>query len=262
MPSPFPGMDPFIEGQKWQDFHTSYVTVLRELLMPNVRPNYDVSVEEYVYIVDENNKSVTGLIRPDVSLSDQDHLIPFGNSFDRSQTAVMAEPITCTIPMPTHVRQKFLTIRTTDYHELVTVIELLSPTNKSAGKGIDAYLVKRDNILESSWVNLVELDLLRGGTRLPTNETLVGDYFAFVCRPDLLPRVDVYPWLLPARLPKISIPLRVGDDDVALDLQEALNLTYDRAGYDYTLDYKREPTPPFTEEDRGWANKLLEPQTN
>ncbi len=67
MPSPFPGMDPFIEGQRWQDFHTRFITVLGEMLMPQVRPRYVVEVEEYVYLAREGEAS-DRLIEPDVAV--------------------------------------------------------------------------------------------------------------------------------------------------------------------------------------------------
>ncbi|MFA0775855.1 MAG: hypothetical protein THHGLFOP_001379, partial [Candidatus Fervidibacter sp.] len=50
MPSPFPGMDPFIEGQLWDDFHSRFVPELAAALMPKVRPKYLVTVERRVYL--------------------------------------------------------------------------------------------------------------------------------------------------------------------------------------------------------------------
>ena len=69
MASPFPGMDPFIEGQLWRDFHTRFITVLSEMLMSQVRPRYVVEVEEYVYLARED-ESPARVIEPDAALID------------------------------------------------------------------------------------------------------------------------------------------------------------------------------------------------
>jgi hypothetical protein len=161
------------------------------------------------------------------------------------------------MPMPRRFRQAFITIRTRNYHDVVTVIELLSPWNKAAGDGRTEYLVKRTNVFASR-AHLVELDLLRGGERLPTIEPLKpADYFAFVLRREMLPKGAVYAWSLREPLPTVPIPLAAGDADVPLNLQIAFTTTYDRAGYDYSLDYRRPPDPPLTQVDAEWAARLL-----
>ena len=224
MPSPFPGMDPFIEGQRWRDFHTTFITVIREMLTPRVRPRYVVEVEEYVYLARAEE--------------DPDRLIE---------------------PDPARFRQSHLTIRTRQSQNVVTVIELLSPWNKTAGEGRLEYLVKRSNIFCTP-ANLVEIDLLRGGQRLPTREPLApADYYAFVCRKEQLPKVDVYGWTLQQPLPSIPIPLAGDDPDVVLDLQAALTTTYDRAGYDYALDYRRAVEPALETSTDAWVRSLVAP---
>jgi hypothetical protein len=119
------------------------------------------------------------------------------------------------------------------------------------------YLAKRANVLHST-ANLVELDLLRGGERLPTVDPLQdGDFYAFVSRPRLRPELDVYAWTLRDPLPTLPIPLAPGDPDVPLDLQAAFTTTYDRAGYDYSLDYGAEVQPALSAEDTLWLNSRL-----
>lgn len=252
MPSPFPGMDPFIEGQRWRDFHTSYITVIREMLTPNVRPRYVVEVEEYVYLAREG-EAPDRLFTPDVAIveaSTQPAVAPQG------RTAVAA-PTIYTLPMPTRYRQAFLTIRGRQWQNLVTVIELLSPWNKTPGEGRTTYLVKRSNILYSQ-ANLVEIDLLRGGLRLPTREPLEpADFHTFVNRNGRLPQVEVYSCTLRDPLPTIPIPLAGDDPDVPLDLQAAFTTTYDRAGYDYALDYARPPEPPLEPASAEWVQTVV-----
>ena len=138
------------------------------------------------------------------------------------------------------------------------MIEVLSPWNKTPGDGQTEYLVKRANVLRTP-AHLVELDLLRGGQRLPTREPLKpADYYAFVCRKERLPQVDVYAWTLQQPLPPIPIPLAGSDPDVILDLQAAFTTTYDRAGYDYSLNYSRAVEPPLAPAVADWRRRCFQ----
>ena len=122
-------------------------------------------------------------------------------------------------------------------------------------------LNKRHAILHSE-ANLVEIDLLRGGRRLPTVEPLpIGDYFSFVTRVERRPKVEVYSWPLERRLPTIPVPLAEGDPDVQLDLQTVFDTTYDRAGYDYSLKYSNPIDPPLSEAQRAWVAEILAKST-
>jgi len=205
MATRFPGMDPFLEGQRWEGFHVRCMAVISDVLVPQVRPRYVVEVEERVYV------------------------------------------------------EVFLTLRDRQTAAVVTVIEILSPDNKRpGGTGRGQYLTKRDTVLQSS-ANLVELDLLRGGARLPTVEPLPpGDYYTFVSRAPQWPEVEVYAWFLPDPLPGLPIPLKEGDPDACLDLEAVFTSVYDRAGYDYSLDYTRPIEPPLSEEAAAWVGQVLE----
>jgi hypothetical protein len=104
----------------------------------------------------------------------------------------------------------------------------------------------------------VEIDLLRGGQRLPTREPLApADFYAFLCRTERLPQVEVYAWTLRDRLPVVPVPLSGDDPDVPLDLQAAFTTTYDRAGYDYALDYRRPVEPSLDAFAAEWVRSLL-----
>jgi hypothetical protein len=255
MPNPFPGMDPFIEGQRWTDFHTTFVTVIREMLMPRVRPRYVVEVEQYVYLAREDEYP-DRLIEPDVAVVESG-LEPAASLRSASVTGLVATPVIHTVPFPRRYRQAFLTIRDRQWHNVVTVIELLSPFNKEAGEGRNEYLVKRSNIFHTH-AHLVEIDLLRDGQRLPTREPLEpADFYAFICRRGRLPQVEVYPWTLRQPLPAIPVPLAGDDPDVPLELQTAFTTTYDRAGYDYSLDYRRPPEPPLEPSAAEWARSII-----
>ena len=254
MPSPFPGMDPFIESQKWEDFHTRFITILSEMLVPRVRPQYMVDVERYVYVTrDEEAEEVVRIIAPDAFIADTGH--GWRESAATASTATL-QPVKHRIRLPRR-RQAYLVIRTGRNRTVVTVIELLSPWNKTPEAGVAEYLAKRANVLQST-ANLVELDLLRGGERLPTVDSLQdGDFYAFISRPRLRPELDVYAWTLRDPLPTLPIPLAQGDPDVPLDLQAAFTTTYDRAGYDYSLDYSADVQPELPAHDAPWLKSRV-----
>ena len=250
MPSPFPGMDPFIESQCWRDFHTAFIAEVRSALMPQIRPRYVAFVEEDVYLARGDGTPVR-IIVPDVNIQPADGWMdsPGGG------VEVAVEPKVVTLPMTEPVEIPYLVIRRRDNEETVTVIELLSPTNKSSRDGRVEYLAKR-NLLLRSRAHLVEIDLLRGGERLPTVEPHpAGDYFTIVSRVERRPRADVYAWTLDHPLPRIPIPLTDGDPDVTLDLQAVFTTTYDRAGYDYALHYERPVDPTLETNQLQWAGQ-------
>lgn len=140
---------------------------------------------------------------------------------------------------------------------LVVAIELLSPSNKRVGGGREEYLERRDNYLNSD-VHLIEIDLLRRGTRLPMRGVLPSvPYFAFLSRSGLRPMTGVWPIGLREPLPEVPVPPLAGDPDVILDLQAALNGAYDAFGFDLELDYRQPPQVPLAADDATWTAALL-----
>lgn len=255
MPSPFPGMDPFIESQAWVDFHGALIAAMRGLLVSQVRPNYIVRSEERVY-VDHSPEPSHDHIWPDLVVSRESI-----SKCSGSRSAVLAMPIESvevSLPMPEDVTERYLTIVSRETLEVITIIELLSPANKrAASDGRTEYLTKREQIL-TSMTNLVEIDLLRRGQRLPTNQPLPpADFYTLVSRGNRRPRATAYYWTIRQALPTIHIPLKHSDPDVPLDLQAAFNAAYDSGGYDYSLDYSAPIEPPLSEEDAAWAQDIL-----
>ena len=256
MPSPFPGMDPFIEGQKWEDFHASFITAIRDVLVPAVRPKYIVDVERRIYLERIDPAEPVQTLVADAAIYHRfDHL-------SEGSVAVANEPSikpkVCTLPFFEEHRETFITIRRGSPARVVTVIELLSPTNKRKGtEGRDQYLDKVHALLKTS-VSLVEIDLLRGGERSPVSDPPPGDYFAMVSKPKPRPLAEVYGWSLADPLPRILIPLSIEDPDVPLDLQAAFNLVYDRAGYDYAINYKQPVIPPLSETEHPMITQVVE----
>jgi hypothetical protein len=148
--------------------------------------------------------------------------------------------------------------------QLVTAIEVISPTNKR-GIGYQQYLSKRELILASE-THLLEIDLLRMGRRVPMREPLPdAPYFVFLSREEKRPYLDVWPIQLDEPLPVVPVPLLPDDPDVLLDLQLALTTLYDEMGYDLSVDYSQPPEIPLEGEAANlkqlravWATELLQ----
>jgi hypothetical protein len=256
MPSPFPGMDPFIEGQRWEDFHAELITGIRAALVPRVAPRYMARVEERV-ILEHAPETLPPTIRPDVAVSRTASPVSPGGG-----TALLDAPTIVRIAVPRREQERFIELRLRDDDTLVTVIEVLSPSNKRPGTDSRReYLAKREAILLSE-VHLVEIDLLRGGERLPMEGALPeGDFYAIVSRSSRRPACEVWPRTLRDPLPQVQVPLLERDEHVDLDLQEVFASAYDRAGYDYSLGYRRAVEPPVDEATASWIEEVLARRT-
>jgi Protein of unknown function (DUF4058) len=255
MPSPFPGMDPFLESQgRWRDLHASLITYSRDALNEVLSENYVAQIDEQIRLVSPD--AVVGVLYPDVLVGRE----PRARSapFDAPHgSALTLEPFT--VPLLKgdleEVRDTWIEIRNLPGLELVTVIEVLSPTNKT-GAGRVEYLDKRDGYIDRP-VNLVELDLLLGGRRLPMKRPMPpGDFYALVARAERRPDCDVYALSLREPLPSIPIPLKAPDPDVRLNLAEVFALAYERGRYGRTIDYGRSLDLPLQPEDRVWAEEI------
>lgn len=218
--SPFPGMDPYLEAH-WRDVHASLVIYLRDRLQPGLPRDLRARVEERVFI--------------ETDLGHCPH-----------------EPIT-----ETHIE----IVDTRTGYKVVTVIEVLSRVNKTPGDGQKLYQKKQGEVLAAR-ANLVEIDLLRSGEWVlaveraavpPSHRT---PYRAVARRGHRSDVREYYCLPLRDRLPRIRVPLRESDQDVALDLQAAADDCYANGGYD-DLDYRLPPDPPFSPADEAWADALL-----
>lgn len=251
MPSPFPGMNPYLERSGvWEGFHFLYLARMFEALAEQVRPRYVVKVEERLFLHEPPARERLFFGQADVSVSDA------GRSPVSGTAAVVAAPARARInPAIEQTRQRLLEIRDRDGMELITVIELLSPSNKRSGPDRELYLDKRLKLLRSP-VHLVEIDLLRGGLRPPLDGLPHCDYCVTVSRAEERPEVGIWPLRLADPLPLIPVPLKAEDPDATLDLQALLHRTYDAAGYaDYI--YAGLPEPPLHPADAEWARGLI-----
>ena len=255
MPSPFPGVDPFIEGYVWSDFHHHFIEEIAATLVSDLRPRYIIRVEERIYL--EHQPDEDPRVRlPDVSIMDSHRT---GSRAKPKVTAgAVAEPIALPFPLPEEVKERYLEIRERETMELVTVIEILSPTNKRRGSdGRVQYLQKREQVI-LSWTGLVEIDLLRGGDRMPMARALPpADFYVVVKRTKRREVGDVYSWTLRQPLPTIQIPLAADEPMIPINLQAVYTSVYDRWGYDYSLDYQRDIAPKMSESDADWVRETL-----
>jgi hypothetical protein len=135
------------------------------------------------------------------------------------------------------------------------MIEILSPSNKRYGPDRDQYVMKRTSLMFST-ASLVEIDLLRGGPRLPLTDLPPSDYCVAIYRKPLLPQVEAWPIGLRDPLPVIPIPLKGDFPDATLDLQAVLHRVYDAAGYEDYI-YESSPEPPLEGPDLAWAQSIL-----
>jgi hypothetical protein len=256
MPSPFPGMDPFIEMQEWSDFHGQFLSDIADDLNERAGAKYVVRYQRRVYVEQEPPEKPQHREPDSAILLAQPREAPFDPA-DSGGTATLA-PVSVVLPIPQARREGYLAIRDTETLEIVTLIELLSPSNKRRrGKGRRIYLRKREEVLQSD-VHLVEMDLLRGGAPMPTLAPLPPhDYSVIVSRDELRPRADAYSWTLRDALPKIPIPLLEGDADLMLDLQQLFTRRYARSRYEQTLNYSASIEPPLSAADAEWVSHRL-----
>lgn len=255
MPSPFPGMDPYIEYQgNWQDFHNRLNAELCNALGARMPDDYVARVDERIEVVGFDGPEGKSFL-PDVLVARRENGGGPGQSSGRSPVATIEPMIVELVDRdPEEIRHAWIEIRRLPELDLVTVIEVLSPVNKTGAGRVD-YLEKRDALLARK-IHLVEIDLLLGGVRVKAKPPLrAGHYFALVARGPNLPTAEVYAWTLRDRVPPIPIPLRAPDPDVLIDLQELVDRIYDLGRYGRTLRHDL-PLPegvPLHPEDRAWA---------
>ncbi|HEU5119115.1 MAG TPA: DUF4058 family protein [Isosphaeraceae bacterium] len=252
MPSPFPGMNPYFEqAAVWQDFHSEFLSTLRRQLAPRIAPEYIVPLEEHVYIHDLPPEPRQRIGRADLSVSrpESERVKPAGID-------LLEAPAEVHLPAQDVERVPFLEVRDRRGRELVTVIEVLSPSNKRAGEDREPYLAKRRELLRSP-AHLVEIELLRGWNPMPADNRPEGTfaYSVLISRSERSPAADFWPIGLRDRLPVIPIPLKRPDEAAKVDLQAVLHGTYDGPGYEHFL-HEGEPEPPLRGEDVSWVQSL------
>ena len=251
MPSPFPGMNPYLEQfDVWHDFHERFMPLVAALIESQVGPEYFVKIDEHVYVQEAPGDEWDLIGRGDIAIAER----PGDGQERASRVALLDAPVRVHPRLVGETRDSFVEIRDRKSRKVVTVIELLSPSNKT-GRDRGQYLKKRGDLLESP-VHLVEIDLLRGGDPLPFEDLPQCDYYVMVSRPEERPGASLWPLSLRSRLPVAPVPLKPGDADVRLDLQDVIHQIHDAAGYAKYI-YEGVPWPPLRSEDAVWARSLV-----
>lgn len=243
--SPFPGMDPYLEASElWSGFHHGLAEGIRGVLNTLIGPKYYADVEVHT-VVQDVFITFSHTMYPDVGV----YKPPTATQEIMTAVATIpAAPIERVAVTDEVIRDRAVRIYVTKTGELVTAIEILSPYNKRLGDGLEDYRKKRAQILKAH-AHLVELDLLRGGTRPgpEVNEPpLDTDYVLLVnrARESNVRVSEIWPLTLNDIFPLIPVPLREPDPDVALDLNQVLLALYPRAGYGWRIDYTALVPPP------------------
>ncbi|MCA1992537.1 MAG: DUF4058 family protein [Coleofasciculus sp. S288] len=263
MPSPMPGMDPYLEHpSSWPNFHHRLITAIAISLGPQLRPKYRVVVEEAIYQVEGAASVLVGV--PDVAVQQTPPYprvaLPAAIQSESSPSGVLAQPILVELPTPAVVRQGYLEIREVLTSEVVTVIEVLSPANKRPGEGRRSYEAKRRTILASA-TNLVEIDLLRQWPpMLSLPDSLQTHYRILVSASAHRPQASLYAFNMQDPIPAFSLPLRDTDVEPIVNLQGLLADIYDQSGYDLVIDYREDPVPPLSQKDAQWLATWFQQQ--
>lgn len=264
MPSPFPGMDPYLEGYLWVDVHNALASKIRQQLVPKLRPRYTERLEIYL-VEDTSPEKEIGILYPDVEVLRVMQSTASGSAavelpLDMKGGSVLMTPAPLTLPvlLPVEVRIATVEIRDTANNTLVACIEVLSPVNKRE-PGLTPYRQKRQRLYNAN-VHLIEIDLLRRGTRAFNHPRLPETAYLVTVTRAQLGWVEVWPIDLQDSLPTVPVPLRSPDADVPLDLGEAIAAIYEEAAYELSIDYRQAPPPPaLSEADRLWLDSLLTP---
>jgi hypothetical protein len=252
-------MDPYLESPViWPDVHHELISQIRGALNPDLRPHYVARVDLRVYFSDDDDPGRA------VHMSDLCVTVRRRRSRTRQPKGATALAVTEPLIVPTlvdeEIEEAFLKIVHVESKELVTVIEVLGPSNKVRGSsGRTSFMTKQREVLDSE-VNWVEIDLLRAGVPSVTDPPLrSSDYRVLISSAQDRSRTRFWPIGVRQPLPVVTIPLR-DDDEAALDLGAVFRAAYDRAAYDLSVEYRKAPVPPLGGDDAKWARELLRRQ--
>ena len=251
MPTPFPGMDPYLEHPRlWPDVHNALIAAIRADLTPRLRPRYVARLQERAVTIDPDDATFI----PDVSVR------PEGGSVREPRGGYGAGAVSVSVPMPEHIIETWIEVHAVHAdEEILTVVEVLSPGNKRPGSDArKAYERKRHKILFSE-THLVEIDLCRSGAPMPVSGKVPpSDYRIFVSRAEDRPRAALYPFGVRDPFPSFVLPLRADDDEPPVDLHKALARVWDEGAFDLSVNYRAEAVPPLRHEDAAWAREITQ----
>jgi hypothetical protein len=217
-------MDPYLEDEKlWPSFQHQLVGCLYQILLPGLVDRYRARICQRTYSTE----------------------MPLFTSIIRDE----------------HM-EEYIEVRQRSDNRLVTLIEVVSPTNKQRLTGRSAYLETR-RIARSQNASIVEIDLVLAGQPMldySRDGLPEWDYAVTVTRSTQPERYEIYTTTLQKRLPRFKIPLAPDDRDTVLDLQATFARCYDLGNFGTNIDYKKDPGTPLAGEDRQWVHDLLKQQ--
>ena len=260
MPSPFPGMDPYLE-RHWRDVHTSLVTLGRNALNQRLPDDLIARAEEGVAVeagTPDTPSRRRREVSPDVRVFEEVHDERGGASAVGGGVALA--PLRLVLQDEPTTERSIEIIDTRGGERLITVIEFVSPANK-IGRGLESFVRKREELLDGG-VSFVEIDLVRAGDweRLlhphvcpPEARTA---YRAVIRVPGNPSAAYLHPISLREPLPVLKIPLRPAEEPCDLPLQPLIVDAFRDGRYERTLDYRR-PVESLDANDAAWADGLL-----
>ena len=253
MPSPFPGMDPYLEGYLWPDVHQALAVKISRLLTPHLRPRY-VARLELAVLSDEPDPDEVSIMYPGVEvlrMRRAERVLP-GTGSEAPPPSLVAPLV---LPL-FEMRVPSIEVRQVASGELVAVIEILSPINKRE-PNLSRYRQKVNDLYHAQ-VHVLEIDLLRRGTRIYTDPRLRSAAYLVTLTRAMEHKLEAWPLRLRDALPTVPVPLRHPDPAVPLDLSAAFADVYDEAAYDLSIHYRETPPPPpLSPEDEQWLATVL-----
>lgn len=259
MPSPFPGMDPYLEHSTyWSGFHTRFIVASSAAISRVLPKGYYADVEQHVWLGGYDPDERHPFAEPDGYVAETEG---GGSAIATLPATIPSTEVT--LPKPEKKGHKFVKLVDQPGNRVVTVIEVLSPSNKEPGKDRDAYLYKRNEYLHTG-TNLVEIDLLLYAERVPMGKPRPprADYYALVSRANLFPRASVWAFTVRDTLPNLPVPLKPADGEIVLALRPCLDRAYEDAGYQNRIDYAHPPAVALSTADANWAAELLKVAKN
>jgi hypothetical protein len=247
-------MDPYIEASGlWGDFHGSMLAAIRAELNQRLPEGYAATIELYVWTPERKTAGRRRRVEPDVYVREEKR-----RPLQSAGTTAVVAPNTIVLPAVERRKRRHIKIVDVRTKQVITVVELLSPSNKEAGDDRKNYLDKRNEYLANG-LNLVEIDLLRSGQRSPLGDPppTIADFFVMVCRGWEFPRAGFWTFTIRDPLPEIPIPLIQELPESTLPLRACVDRAYDEGRYADSLSYAESLRPRLGKEDAAWVRKLL-----
>jgi len=248
MKPPFPGMDPYLEGDLWSEVHTELASKIKKMLIPLLGDKYIARIEKYIINDTEPHHDI-GIVYP---------MYPDVAVFEDKVSEAVAVYGNQKIPTPSNLKVRYhrpmkvkinvVEIRDVKDNKIITAIEILSPVNKR-GLGLKQYLARKERLINNH-IHFIEVDLIRRGTRTVTLTQLDGiDYLVALTRANTF-QTEVWTINLATALPTIPVPLIAPDEDVLIDLQTALDEVYEESAFHRSINYEDIPPPPVILEEK------------